>query len=83
MAMVTGTEAPDDSAAELWLREQETPVAELQARLTVPLNPLVGATKSVPEPVPLTTGMIAVEAVSEKSDSGLFSALGKVYEDGA
>ena len=84
---VTGTEVLEVSAAEPWLRAQATPVGEpttLHPRFTVPLNPLVGVTNNATFAVELgATETSDVAEVSEKSDSGLFNALLKVYDDGA
>jgi hypothetical protein len=83
---VTATDEPAVSAADGWLSAQETPVGEpttLQPRFTVPLNPFVDATKSFAVPVPAVTETIDVEAVREKSDSGLSSGVLNVNDDGA
>src|ERR1700761_3590637 len=86
MVSVAGTAAPL-SAADVGLTEQPTVAGEpttLHPRLTVPLNPFVGATDNGTVAfVPGVTEISDVADVIEKSVSGLLSAVLSVIDDGA
>jgi hypothetical protein len=75
---VTAVPAAELRETEGWLSEQLMLLGDPTTpheRFTVPLNPFVGVTKRVALPFPPATGIMAVDAVREKSERGLLSAV--------